>query len=90
MRLRGELDLAGVATLGAVLQRLREGRQAVLLDLNELEFIDMSGLRVVVAAAQAATQDGRRFTITAGSRQVRRLISLVQLDGQLPLERSLR
>jgi anti-anti-sigma factor len=90
VRLRGELDLAGAATLGAALRRLREREQAVLLDLDELEFIDMSGLRVVLAAAEEASRDGGGFAVTRGSPQVRRLITLVRLDGQLPLDGSSR
>ena len=90
VRVGGELDLAGAPTLGEVLRRLRERRQAVLLDLDGLEFIDMSGLRVVLAATEEASRDGWEFAVTRGSPQVRRLIALVELDGQLPVDGSLR
>ena len=90
VRLRGELDLAGAPALREALRRLYERQQAVLLDLDELEFIDMSGLRVVLAAAADASRDGGRFAVTPGSRQVRRLIGLVELDGQLPVDGSSR
>jgi len=90
VRLRGELDLAGAATLGTALRRLREREQAVLLDLDELGFIDMSGLRMVLAAAEEASGDDGRFAVTRGSPPVRRLIGLVGLDGQLPLDRGAR
>jgi anti-anti-sigma factor len=88
VRLRGELDLASGPTLSEVLRRLRERREPVLLDLDELSFIDMSGLRVVLEAAEQASRDGGRFAVTRGSSQVRRLIALVQPDGNLPLEGS--
>src|SRR6185437_8665805 len=86
--LRGELDLASGPRLGEVLRRLRERRESVLLDLDELSFIDMSGLRVVLAAAEHAARDGGGFAVTRGSSQVRRLIALVQPDRNLPLEGS--
>jgi anti-anti-sigma factor len=86
VRLRGDLDLAGGPALAAQLRRLRGRRERVLLDLDELAFIDMSGLRVVLSAAADASRDGWAFSITQGSAPVRRLISLVGLDGQLPLD----
>ena len=61
-----------------------------MLDLDELAFIDMSGLRVALAAAEEASHDGRSFAVTNGSPAVRRLIELVELDGRLPLDGSTR
>lgn len=86
LRLRGELDLASAPTVSESLRRLRERREAVLLDLDELEFIDMSGLRMVLAAAEEASRDGWSFAVTTGSAPVRRLLSLVRLDRPLPLD----
>jgi anti-anti-sigma factor len=88
VRLRGELDLAGAPTLTERLRSLRERRETVLLDLDELEFIDMSGLRVVLVAAEDAASDGWALTVTRGSPAVRRLLALVNVDGQLPLDGS--
>lgn len=70
------------------LRRLRERHEPVLLDLDELRFIDMSGLRVVLMAVEEASRDGWTFAVTRGSPPVRRLISLVQLDGRLPFDGS--
>jgi len=88
VRLRGDLDVASAPTVTAALQRLREQGEHVLLDLDAVGFIDMSGLRVVIAAARDGSRDGWSFRITRGSPQVRRLISLVELDGQLPVDGS--
>ena len=88
VRLRGELDVAGAPVLRDALHRLGERREPVLLDLDELAFIDMSGLRVVMAAAEKALLEGGSFAVTRGSSQVRRLMALVRLDGQLPLDPS--
>ncbi|MGH2868052.1 MAG: STAS domain-containing protein [Solirubrobacteraceae bacterium] len=84
--LRGELDLASAPGLGETLRRLRDRHASVLLDLDEVSFIDMSGLRVVLEAAEQASADGGAFAVTRGSARVRRLIALVQPDGQLPLD----
>jgi anti-sigma B factor antagonist len=88
VRLRGELDLAGAPTVSDHLRTLRERGETVLLDLDELTFIDMGGLRAVLAAAEAASRDGGAFSVTRGSSSVRRLIELVRLDGRLPLDGS--
>ena len=88
VRLRGELDVAGAPVLRDALHRLGERREPVLLDLDELAFIDMSGLRVVMAAAEKTLREGGSFAVTRGSSQVRRLMALVRLDGQLPLDPS--
>ena len=90
VRLRGELDLAGAPTLSDRLRRLRERGEPVVLDLDELEFIDMSGLRVLLAACDEANRDGWSFAVTRGSAQVRRLIGLVRLDRQLPMDGDMR
>jgi anti-anti-sigma factor len=51
LRVRGELDMATAPILAESLRKLGERREPVLLDLDELGFIDMSGLRAVLAAA---------------------------------------
>ena len=90
VRLRGELDLASAPVLSEALRGLRERRELVLLDLDELEFIDMSGLRAVMAGAEEASRDGGGFAVTRGSPQVRRLMGLVALDGQLRVDERAR
>lgn len=68
--LEGELDLS---TRGAVERRLRDltsRRVAVRLDLSRLEFIDASGLDVLV----------RAFT------DARRRASSLELDPRVPLQ----
>jgi anti-anti-sigma factor len=86
VRLRGELDLAGAPRLSDKLRSLCARGEPVLLDLDELAFIDMSGLRVLLAAAEEASRDGWSFAVTRGSAQVRRLVGLVPLETQLPLD----
>jgi anti-anti-sigma factor len=86
IRLRGELDLASAPILVQRLWRLRERREPVLLDLDELDFIDMSGLRMLLAVSEEASRDGWSFAVTRGSAQVRRLTGLVRSERPLPLE----
>jgi anti-anti-sigma factor len=58
VHLRGGLDLATADLVADRLRRLRERRAIVLLDIDKLAFIDAAGLWVVLAAAQAARNDG--------------------------------
>ena len=88
VHLRGEFDLGGAPTVAERLRGLGERRETVLLDLDELEFIDMGGLRVLLTAAEDASRDGWTFTVTRGSPAVRRLLALVRADGRLPLDGS--
>jgi len=86
VRVLGELDLAGAPALSERLRSHRERGTAVLLDLEGVDFIDMSGLRVVLSAAEQASHDGGAFAVTRGSRSVRRLAALVELDGRSPFD----
>ena len=56
--IRGELDLATAPDLEAALPERLDAGQDVVVDLRELEFMDSTGLRVLVAAH--ARVEGRR------------------------------
>jgi len=86
VRVCGELDLATASGLADRLRSLHERNTAVLLDLDELDFIDASGLRVVLCAASHAANDGWPFTVTRGSARVRRLFEMVDIDKHVPIE----
>jgi len=74
----GELDLAAVDHLESCLRRLKQPGVHVRLDLSRLEFIDSSGLRVLITAAVDARRDSWGLDIEPTVRpQVRRLIDLV-------------
>jgi anti-anti-sigma factor len=55
----GELDLAVADQLSARLEQLRGDRIPVRLDLSRLDFIDSSGLRTLIRAAQSGARDGQ-------------------------------
>ena len=84
LSLRGELDLASAP----LLQREVEGSAVaeaaiVVLDLQELEFIDSTGLRVLLSAYERSREHGQEFAITPGSQQVQRLLSITRVDEHL-------
>lgn len=57
VRLRGELDLSGAGRLEESLDRLAADGRPVVLDLRELTFMDSTGLRVLLQAAERARDD---------------------------------
>jgi anti-sigma B factor antagonist len=82
----GELDLASAARLEAQLDRVESPRpELVIVDLRELEFIDSTGLSVVVHAHQRAQRNGWRFALVNGSGQVQRMLSLTGVDRAVML-----
>jgi len=56
----------------------------VVLDLQQLQFIDSTGLRVILAALERCRERGQKFAVTPGSQQVRRLLSLTGVAEHLP------
>lgn len=84
---RGELDLATAPELeAAVTEGLDAGKQ-VVVDLRELDFMDSSGLRVLVAAHARARRAGERFAIVRprpGS-AVARIIDIAGIESELGL-----
>ena len=84
MRLSGELDLASSPALERELDRaLQPATHQIILDLRELEFMDSTGLSVVVKAHQRAEEMGTSFGLVKGSTQVQRLLSLTGVTDRL-------
>ena len=82
----GELDLASSPALE---QELDNGAashaEVVIVDLRQLEFMDSTGLSILVRAHERATEGGRRFAVVRGPQQVQRLLSLTGVADRLTL-----
>jgi anti-sigma B factor antagonist len=77
LTVRGELDIAAVSRLQLALDTaIRESSGAFVLDLCELEFLDSSGLRVVLRARASLARDERHLAIVCPPGPVRRLIEV--------------
>jgi anti-sigma B factor antagonist len=84
---RGELDMASAPELEqAVMPKLQKGAW-IVLDLRSLDFIDSSGLRVVVGAHRAAEEQGGRFTCVRGATgsTVHRIVEIAGIDGVIEM-----
>ncbi|HEX8084211.1 MAG TPA: STAS domain-containing protein [Solirubrobacteraceae bacterium] len=84
---RGELDMASAPELEQTIMPRLEGGTWVLLDLRSLDFIDSSGLRVVVGAHRAAEERGGRFTCVRGAvgSTVHRIVEIAGIDGVIEM-----
>jgi anti-anti-sigma factor len=84
LALSGELDLAGAPELSAALNDAKDAGRVLTVDLRELEFIDSSGLGVLVRFNNAALSAGYTYAVIAGPPQVHRAFVLSGLDQALP------
>jgi anti-anti-sigma factor len=82
----GELDLASSPALEQELERgAAASAEVVVVDLRRLEFMDSTGLSVLVRAHQRASESGQRFGVVRGPQQVQRLLSLTGVADRLTL-----
>jgi anti-sigma B factor antagonist len=82
----GELDLASSPSLEAELDRV-SGTQSELLvlDLRRLEFMDSTGLSVIVKSHQRLADEGRSLYLVRGPQQVQRLLDLTGVAERIQL-----
>ena len=77
---RGELDLSTVDRVEEEVQDLRSrGFTTIVLDLRQLEFMDSTGLRLLLRLDAEARSDGFSFSIMDAEGPVRRLLDLTQM-----------
>jgi anti-sigma B factor antagonist len=73
----GELDLQTSPKVEESLDRVWDaGAELVILDLRRIEFMDSTGVRVLLGAHQRAVDTGRRFALVRGADQVERVLTL--------------
>ncbi len=86
---QGEVDLATASQVERALIDAESGPQrGLLLDLCEVDFIDSTGLRVVLGSIKRLTAEGRSLTVACSEGPVRRLFELTALTGQFDLHAS--
>ncbi len=74
---RGDLDVSAGPAVGAVVERLRRERPTVVLvDLEQVDFVDTAGLHWLRRALRAAVVHGADVGVLAESPAVRRLLRL--------------
>ena len=85
LELAGELDMANAATFSAELERAETDAETITVDMSELEFIDSTGIAILVAAHRRANVDGERLRfVRSRAIAVQRVMDVTGLDRELP------
>jgi anti-sigma B factor antagonist len=79
----GDVDLLTAPHLASALQQTQERKQAVLLDLSEVDFLGSAGLSVLVEAARRTDDSRGRLAVLVTRHAVRRAIEVTGLDAAL-------
>jgi anti-sigma B factor antagonist len=84
VELSGELDISSSSSVESRLIELEQREpQRLLLDLRRVNFIDSTGLSMIINADGRAKKAGRRFTIVSGDGVPRRILRTVGLEDRL-------
>ena len=87
VRLRGELDMATAPGLTrALTTALDERPPALVLDLSELNFVDSTGIRVLITACRRAGSEGCSFVVRSPRRPVLKALRLTGVDRLMVIE----
>lgn len=81
----GELDLASGPRLEEELSSLDPDVSLVVVDLRRLEFMDSTGLSIIVRAHQRLAEQDRELSLVRGSPQVQRLLDLTGVAERVRL-----
>ena len=81
--LKGEIDLLAVQQLEGQIDLAFDGdERLVVLDLGGVEFIDSTGLRMLLRIRSQVTSDGGNLLIGRLSRPVKKLLDLTMLTDR--------
>lgn len=82
----GEIDAHTAPSVATALEA--STLDHVVIDMSGVEFVDSSGLRVLIEAHQAAADNGGSVTLSEPSASVVRLLEISGVDGYLHVESS--
>jgi len=86
--LDGELDLEGAERVTRELHSAEAtDARRIVLDLSRLEFIESSGIRLIVDADARSRMHGHRLVLIRGPRSVHRVFELTAVAERLPFVR---
>ncbi len=87
LALHGQLDLASAPALQQQLDAARAvGVRRVVVDLSGLEFLDSTGLQVLLYAQRRLASNRQALSLRRGSRAIQRVFELTHTEGVFPFE----
>lgn len=85
--LHGELDIVTVAGVRTLLdEAVATGCRRLVVDLNDVPFVDVLCLSAVLAAVDRVRDAGGEASVVGASRPVRRMCALLGADDALVLQ----
>jgi|SRR5580704_2533043 anti-sigma B factor antagonist len=85
----GEIDISTVTRLRECLFELAASGGPLVVDLEQVGFIDSAGLSALVGTANRAAAHGGSLYATCARPKTRKLFRLTGLDRRIPLARTL-
>ena len=88
LHLAGDLDLATCGQLrGCIRDVLDSSRvRRLVLDIGGLEFVDVTGMNVIVDAQRILSSDGGTLALRSPRPMVLRMLKLLALDEVVPVD----
>src|SRR3954452_3606563 len=84
VQLTGELDISSASSVESRLIEVEQRKpERLILDLTRVNFIDSTGLSMLINADGRANKAGRRLTIISGDGVPRRILRTVGLEDRL-------
>jgi anti-sigma B factor antagonist len=81
----GEIDISTVNPLRERLFETATSGAPLVVDLEQVSFIDSVGLAVLVGASKHAAAHGGTLQVACAQPKIRQLVRLTQLDRRIPL-----
>ena len=86
VRVCGELDVATAGRFREAVHRALDGRaRRLVIDVAELDFIDSTGLGVLVSAVKAMAARSGTVVVQSPSRAILRVLEITGLDGRVEI-----
>jgi anti-sigma B factor antagonist len=81
----GELDMATCPELDWALRNVSAETSSVVLDLRGLNFMDSTGLHVIITANERLRREGRQLLVVRGPAAIQRVFAVSGVDRALQL-----
>jgi anti-anti-sigma factor len=86
LALAGDLDMSATFALEPVLDRVLAGNpRELVLDLEDVSFVDSSGLGLLIATHERASRADVDMAITGAGPEIQRVFRVAGLEGVLPV-----
>ncbi len=79
----GEMNIYGALDIKAALVKAIEESDGVVLDLSGVSGFDSAGAQLLLLGARESMNAGKKFTVSARSREVESVLGLLNLSGRV-------